>query len=298
MLIKPDCIPCILNMSISVLRRLPLEEDAIRDLYTQILEIPSLQGHLWATTSSEVIEEVMERIHRAVHDPDPFAEEKDRQNKVVMALYPRLRALVEKSEKPLYTATKLAILGNSIDFMVPQNVADIEKSINDKLDFTLDPLEYAKLEKNLRQSKRVLYFADNCGEIVFDRLFMETLKGLFDLEFIFVVKSVPAMNDATSKEAKDVGIDRIATVIENGIQAPLAGTMLRRCSDEVKEWVSKADLFISKGGGNFDTLDEEKDDLPRPIVFMLLSKCHPYFKTFGVEVNRPVLYNYSSNRRR
>ena len=60
----------------------------------------------------------------------------------------------------------------------------------------------------------------------------------------------------------------------------------------MKEWVGKADLFISKGGGNFDTLDEEKDHLPRPIVFMLLSKCHPYFKTFGVEVNRPILYNY------
>jgi hypothetical protein len=121
---------------------------------------------------------------------------------------------------------------------------------------------------------------------------METAKGLFDLEFIFVVKSVPAMNDATLKEAYDVGLDRVATVIENGIQAPLPGTILRRCSETVREWVRKADLFISKGGGNFDTLDEEKDHLPRPIAFMFLSKCHPYFKTFGVEVNRPILYNY------
>lgn len=296
MLLKPDCIPCVLNMSISVLRRLPLDEDKIRKLYTEILEIPSLQGRLWDVTSSEVIEEVMERIHRAVHDPDPFASEKDRQNKVVMALYPRLKALVEKSENPLYTATKLAILGNAIDFMVPQNMADIEKSISDKLDFTLDQREYEKLEENLRQSKRVLYFADNCGEIVFDRLFMETAKGLFDIEFIFVVKSMPAMNDATLKEAHDVGLDRVAEVIENGIQGPLPGNVLSRCSEAVKQWVGKADLFISKGGGNFDTLDEEKDLLPRPIVFMLLSKCYPYFKTFGVEVNRPILYNYSQER--
>jgi hypothetical protein len=209
-----------------------------------------------------------------------------------MALYPRLKALVEKSENPLYTATKLAILGNAIDFMVPQNMADIEKSISDKLDFTLDQREYEKLEENLRQSKRVLYFADNCGEIVFDRLFMETAKGLFDIEFIFVVKSMPAMNDATLKEAHDVGLDRVAKVIENGIQGPLPGNVLSRCSEAVKHWVGKADLFISKGGGNFDTLDEEKDLLPRPIVFMLLSKCYPYFKTFGVEVNRPILYNY------
>lgn len=294
MRIQPDCIPCVLNMSLSVLRRLPIDEEGIRDLYREILEIPSLQGRLWDTTSAHVIESVMEKIHRALKDPDPFASEKERQNRVAMALYPQLKAIVEGSANPLYMAAKIAILGNAIDFMVPQNMADIEKSIIEKLDFPLDQKEYEGFEQNLRQSKRVLYFADNCGEIVFDGLFMETLKERLDIEFTMVVRSMPAMNDATAKEARAVGMDRIATVIENGIQGPVPGTILRRCSHTVKEWVGKADLFISKGGGNFDTLDEEKDTFPRPVVFMLLSKCRPYFKTFGVEVNRPILYNFVS----
>lgn len=296
MLIKPDCIPCVLNMSISVLRRLPLDEEKIKALYTEILEIPSLQGRFWETTSVHVIEKVMEKIHHAMNDPDPFAAEKERQNAVVMELHPRLRSWVEKSTNPLYTAAKLAILGNAIDFMVPQNVADIENTIREKLDFPLDPRECEKLEENLRRSKRVLYFADNCGEIVLDKLFMETVKGLFDIEFVLVVKSVPAMNDVTLKEARAVGMDHLAEVIENGIQGPVPGTILQRCSESLKQEIGKADLLISKGGGNFDTLDEEKEHLPKPIIFMLLSKCHPYFKTFGIEVNRPILYNYSNKR--
>lgn len=296
MLIKPDCIPCVLNMSISVLRRLPLDEEKIKALYTEILEIPSLQGRFWETTSVHVIEKVMEKIHHAMNDPDPFAAEKERQNAVVMELHPRLRSWVEKSTNPLYTAAKLAILGNAIDFMVPQNVADIENTIREKLDFPLDPRECEKLEENLRRSKRVLYFADNCGEIVLDKLFMETVKGLFDVEFVLVVKSVPAMNDVTLKEARAVGMDHLAEVIENGIQGPVPGTILQRCSESLKQEIGKADLLISKGGGNFDTLDEEKEHLPKPIIFMLLSKCHPYFKTFGIEVNRPILYNYSNKR--
>ena len=222
----------------------------------------------------------------------------DAQNHVVMALYPRLKALVQESENALYTATKLAILGNAIDFMVPQNMADIEKSISDKLDFKLDQREYETLEQNLSRSKRVLYFADNCGEIVLDKLFMETVKGLFGIDFVLVVKSVPAMNDVTLKEARAVGMDGVAAVIENGIQGPVPGTILSRCSERLKQEIGKADLFISKGGGNFDTLDEEKDHLPRPIVFMLLSKCRPYFKTFGVEVNRPILWIYSGGPER
>jgi damage-control phosphatase, subfamily I len=294
MLLKPDCIPCVLNMSISVLRRLPLDEDTVKNLYTEILEIPSLQGRSWDTTSVHVIEDVMKKIHRTLNDADPFASEKDRQNRVVEALYPELKSWVESSRNPLYTAAKLAILGNAIDFMVPQNTADIEKSIRDKLDFPLDQGEYKRFEDNLRGSKGVLYFADNCGEVVLDRLFMETVKGLLDIQFVLVVKSVPAMNDVTMKEAQAVGMDKVALVIENGIQGPVPGTILNRCSETVKEWMGKADLFISKGGGNFDTLDEAKSRLPRPIIFMLLSKCHPYFKTFGVEVNRPILYNYSN----
>ena len=293
MLIKPDCIPCVLNMSISVLRRLPLDEDTIKNLYTEILQIPSLQGRFWDTTSVHIIEKVMEKIHSAMKDPDPFASEKDRQNAVVMELYPRFQSWVENSPDPLRTAAKLAILGNAIDFMVPQNVADIEKSIGEKLDFPLDPGECEQLEENLRRSERVVYFADNCGEIVLDKLFMETVRGLFGNRFVLVVKSVPAMNDVTLREALSVGMDGLAEVVENGIQGPVAGTILSRCSERLKQEIGKADLFISKGGGNFDTLDEEKDRLPKPIVFMLLSKCHPYFTTFGVEVNRPILYNYA-----
>ncbi|MFO7459892.1 MAG: ARMT1-like domain-containing protein, partial [Desulfatiglandales bacterium] len=262
MLLKPDCIPCVLNMSISVLRRLPLDEDTVKKLYTEILEIPSLQGRSWNTTSVHVIEEVMKKIHRTLNDRDPFASEKDRQNRVVEALYPQLKSWVESSTNPLYTAAKLAILGNAIDFMVPQNTLDIEKSIKEKLDFPVDQKEFEKFECHLRRSKRVLYFADNCGEIVFDRLFMETVKKLLDIQFVLVVKSVPAMNDVTWKEAHDVGMDGLATVIENGIQGPVPGTILARCSDTVKEWMGKADLFISKGGGNFDTLDEEKEAFP------------------------------------
>lgn len=293
MLIKPDCIPCILNMSISVLRRLPIDENTVKSLYTEILEIPALQGRCWGTTSVHVLEAVMEKIHRTLKDRDPFASEKERQNAVVAELYPRLKSWVENSEKPLQTAAKLAILGNAIDFMVPRNLADIGKAIRDRLDFPLDPGACEKLEQNLRRSKRVLYFADNCGEIVLDKLFMETVKGLLDIQFGLVVRSVPAMNDVTLKEALAVGMDRVAAVMENGIQGPVPGTILERVSDELKQEIARADLFISKGGGNFDTLDEEKDRLPKAIVFMLLSKCDPYYKAFGVELNQPILYHYT-----
>ena len=100
------------------------------------------------------------------------------------------------------------------------------------------------------------------------------------------------MNDATLKEARSVGIDKIVRVIENGIDGPLPGTVLRRCSQEVNDLVRRSDLIVSKGGGNFDTLDEERMKIKKKISFLLLSKCEPYYRHFGVEIYNPILANF------
>jgi uncharacterized protein with ATP-grasp and redox domains len=100
------------------------------------------------------------------------------------------------------------------------------------------------------------------------------------------------LNDATLREAKSVGMDKIVKVIENGIDGPLPGTVLSRCSQAVNDFVRRSDLIISKGGGNFDTLDEERKHLKKKISFLLLSKCDPHFKNFGVNLYQPILANF------
>ena len=107
-----------------------------------------------------------------------------------------------------------------------------------------------------------------------------------------MVRSVPTLNDATLKEAKSVGLDKIANVIENGIDGPLPGTLLRRCSSQVQDLVRRSDLIISKGGGNFDTLDEQRKHLNQNISFLLLSKCEPYYHHFGIKLYQPILANF------
>ncbi len=291
MLIKPDCIPCILRMSISAIRQLPLDENAVKELCGRILENPSLRGRYWDITSVEVIEFVMKEIIAATGAPDPFSFIKSEQNKRAMAIYPSLKKLVDAAPDPLFNAVKLAILGNSIDLMMADEGHEIENSITERLAGPLSKESYEGFKARLRTSNLLLYFADNSGEIVFDKLLIETMKKLYDPEVVFVVRNGPALNDATLKEARFVGMDKVANVVQNGIDGPLPGTILRRCSGEVREAVDKADLIISKGGGNFDTLDEERKRLKNNITFMLLSKCHPYYDYFGIELNQPILAN-------
>lgn len=292
MLLEADCVPCILRMSVTALRQLPLDENSIRELTTEILEIPALRGLDWNKTSAGVIEDIWRKIVKKTGSSDPFRLAKSNQNKKIMGLYPDLKQMVKEAVDPLNMAVKLAILGNSLDLMVADSATTFENSIKDRVDAPL-PLEiYSAFEQQLRASKRLVYFGDNAGEIVFDKLLIETIKELHSPEIVFVVRSLPTLNDATLTEARSIGMDNIVRVIENGIDGPLPGTVLGRCSNEVNDLVRRSDLIISKGGGNFDTLDEEREHLQKKISFLLLSKCEPYYRHFGVEIYQPILANY------
>ena len=291
MLIQPDCIPCILNMAISSLKQLPLDENALKALYADILDIPALRGRLWNTTSAEIIEDVWQKIVEKINSRDPFLKLKSSQNEKIMALYPLLEKMVNEAADPLKAAVKLSILGNSMDLMVADPAITIGKSIAEKTKLPLSGENYSKFRQQLQTTRHLLIFGDNAGEIVFDKLLIETIKTIFQTEITFVVRSVPTLNDATIEEAQTVGIDKIVRVVENGIDGPLPGTLLDRCSSEVNHLVSQSDLIISKGGGNFDTLDEERKNLNKKISFLLLTKCEPYYHHFGVKLYHPILAN-------
>jgi len=292
MLIKLDCIPCILKMSITSIRQLPLDEGSMQELYCKILEIPSLRGQFWDITSAEIVELVWNQIANTTKNRDPLCLLKLEQNKRIMEVYPFLKRLVDEARDPLYTAVKLAILGNAVDVMISDKGLDIEHLITEQLEMPLSRTMYEEFEKRVKESRLLLIFGDNSGEIVFDKLLIETIKERYDIDVVFIVRSVATLNDATVNGARSVGIDEIATIVENGIDGPCPGTVLTRCSEEVNDLVRRADLIISKGGGNFDTLDEEKKrGLKKPISFMLLSKCVPYSEYLGVEVGLPILAN-------
>jgi uncharacterized protein with ATP-grasp and redox domains len=279
-------------MAVAALRQLPLDENIIRELCTEILEIPALRGLDWNKTSAAVIEDIWRKIVKKIGSSDPFRLLKSNQNQKIMDLYPFFEKMVNEAADPLYLAVKLSILGNSMDLMVADPSLTVERSIANKVKLPLSDENYSKFRKQLQATQHLLIFGDNAGEIVFDKLLIETIKKIYQPEIAFVVRSVPTLNDATFDEAKTVGIDEIATVIENGIDGPLPGTVLKRCSSKVNDLVHQSDLIISKGGGNFDTLDEERKRLNKNISFLLLSKCEPYYRHFGVQIYQPILANY------
>ncbi|MGO9567178.1 MAG: damage-control phosphatase ARMT1 family protein [Desulfomonilaceae bacterium] len=294
MLLTPDCIHCVFRASLNAIRSLTSDEEITKRLAQRILQIPALRGLDWSVTSPQVIESAWLLIGETLGEVDPYRQLKERQTLRAMELYPRLKKLIDGSQDPLDTAIRIAVMGNWIDLMWSFGSEDVEFLISEleKKAFCSEALD--QLANEIASSEVLVYLGDNSGEIVFDKLLIETMRDLHHIDTFFVVRSCPTLNDATLREAHMVGMQQVAVVLENGINGPFPGTSIARCSDRVRNLLGKADLVISKGGGNFDSLHEERH-LLRRTAFLLMSKCTPLASHFGVPLKQPIVALYSSH---
>jgi uncharacterized protein with ATP-grasp and redox domains len=205
---------------------------------------------------------IYKTIYRVSKNSDPYKEIKERCTENLLALYTQLEDNIISSKDPLYTALSFAAKANAIDLGADHNF-DFNRIISTFFHHDFEISEYGEFKKILKTAKRILYIADNAGETVLDKLLIEQLQK----PVIYAVRSKPIINDATIDDARHAGIDSVAEIISSGCDAP--GTILKLCTTQFKKIFWTADMVISKGQGNYETLS----DLKRPIFFLLQLKC-------------------------
>jgi uncharacterized protein with ATP-grasp and redox domains len=140
-----------------------------------------------------------------------------------------------------------------------------------------------ELKEKINSAKKILYLGDNAGEIVFDRLFIETL---MHNNVTYVVKGKPILNDVTLQDAEAVGMDMVADVVSNGHGAP--STIVEKCNRQFRKLYEEADLIISKGQGNLEGLIAQKD---ARVFFLLMVKCEVIAEVLKVKKGDFVVFN-------
>ncbi len=275
-----DCIPCFVRQALDS-ARLATDDEQIHEKV--IRKVLRLAADLDMSQSPPAIGQQIHRLIRElVGNNDPYHRIKKRFNNLALKLYPDLRKQIVGSDDRLETAIRLAIAGNIIDFGVKTSLAesDIEKTISDSLSGYLNPEQIQGFKNTVTEAEKILYLADNAGEIVFDRLLIEQLPYE---KVTVVVKGDPVINDATIEDADVAGLTRIVEVIDNGSDAP--GTILEACSQTFRDRFEDADLIVAKGQGNYETLS----DADKNIFFILKAKCPVIARDLGCEVGEMIL---------
>jgi uncharacterized protein with ATP-grasp and redox domains len=266
-----ECFPCFIRQTIIALSQSTEDPDTHEEIVREVL---SVMQHADTSKPPAYTTTFIHRLIRGRLGQDPFEKVKDIYNNLALGLYPRLKDEIQRSDDPLWTAARLAISGNVIDFGIFTSI-DIEKSVRNSLDPSIGVDDYAAFRESVLEADQILYLLDNAGEIVFDMLLIEELCAS-GKKVKAVVKGSPVLNDATAADAAQVGLSGICEVIDNGSDA--IGTILEWTSPEFQRQYHEAELVISKGQGNFETLIGSA----KKTFFLFQSKCDVVSKELGL----------------
>ncbi len=221
--------------------------------------------------------EVASQLHRIIRNrtgcPDPYRCLKERMNRLALDALPECRQFIAAARDPRQALIRLVVAANWLDCGVP-NAIDSERLPPCLANLWDQPMvgDPEELFHAAAQANRILFLADNAGEIIFDRLLIEALPMS---KITVAVRGKPVLNDALREDAALAGITALVSVIDNGSDAP--GTVLADCSAEFRAHFRRADLIIAKGQGNYETLSE----VHAPIFFLFSVKCRLVARQFG-----------------
>lgn len=275
--LNADCINCMLKRYLSRIPEHLSEPERLEYMQMICKQIGEASKEEGAPVLVQAIKQELKTRYGIQED---YTEEKHYFNQMMLLREKEMEDAVEISYDPLNEALQYSMTGNYIDFGA-MNVVDeeyLDKLLNTISERPISSEVYDKFCNDLSAARNLVFITDNCGEIVLDKMLIKTIKEQFpQVEITVMVRGGETLNDATVKDAVEVGMTDLVNVIHNGND--IAGTCISKLSEEALTYLNDADLIISKGQANFETLR----GCGKNIYYIFLCKCDMFAKRFGVE---------------
>jgi uncharacterized protein with ATP-grasp and redox domains len=272
MKLAADCYECLRRL-IYQAANLATDDASLRQKATEEA-VKLLDNEFSYNQVSIVIATKINRVVREItHNPDPYRAMKEREMTIARELYPELKS---RYKEDLRGYLRLAAAANIIDFF--REPDSIKEDIRKPANFAVDDSEW--LEERLKEAGKVLYLADNAGELYFDQPLVNWMKQF--TRVIYVVKPSPVQDDLTLEDVRRSGMEgEFGEVISTGIDSP--GIVFSLASAHFKREFESADLIFAKGMGHYEALSEL---LPKgKFFYCLMAKCQPVAESLGVGLN-------------
>jgi len=272
--LTPECVTCIFSQALRVCEKLQVDKVTTKAVLDRVgCMVPTWR---FDETPPQVAARVYPAIAELLETDDIYRDFKREATEHAKAFIPYVEAMINQSDDQFHAALKAAVAGNVIDLAATKQF-DLKEEVAKVFEtpFAID--DSSALRQLLETAKKVLIIGDNAGEHLFDKVLMKQLVRLFpEIELGYVVRGEPIINDITVLEAKEAGIDEVATIIDSGVNTP--GLDLSRASDTMKRAYERADVIIAKGMGNYESLNDRST---RPTFFLLKVKCNVVANSLG-----------------
>jgi uncharacterized protein with ATP-grasp and redox domains len=284
MKIQTECVPCLLKRIIfetELSTKDPIvKTKAIQNACKVLAELYDPNE-----CSAVIATKVHKTVYETLGDDDPYQELKRQSNQVAQSLVPRVEELIKASDNPLKMSMICSIVGNTMDFGIegssthPETLREIfEQTVANGLGYD----DTVKLKNLVKTSKHVVLFADNCGEIVFDKILCRELKKFNPNMFLtLVVRGEPIISDATIEDAEELNFNEVIDeILTTGCFA--IGVDFTKLPTELDKVLKQADLIICKGMANYEAFSETDY---HPIAYLLRTKCNAIANSMKLPLN-------------
>lgn len=272
------CLCCQINKQASMIGSFPDEKKKLAYMQDVLSRLTNLQEDDNSPSLYTEFQKLFTKTWGIA--PKDYTKLKKEFNQLMLDLEEELMRSIQESSDPLERALIYSRIGNYIDFAALSHVKKEEllSLIKEGKKEALDKEEYRHFCEELVSARSLVYLTDNCGEIVLDKLVIRVLKERFpNLDIQVIVRGFPAANDATMEDALMCGLTELVPVIGNGND--VGGTWLPHISKESRFLIENADVIISKGQGNFETLH----GCALNIYYLFLCKCEWFMRMFQAE---------------
>ena len=283
--LHPECVSCMTKVHLGKCPKDFPEEKKVEYMQKVLKIIAEAPAKYGAPVIVRTINQLQDEMFGIKQE---YGQIKQHYNALMMQYENQVLEHMAKSQDSVKTGIQYAMIGNYIDFGARITVTDeqLTELLNNPDRFVIDEKQYAELVEDLENAKKMVYLTDNCGEIVMDKLLISKIKEKYpDLELTVLVRGLEVINDATMEDAVQVGLTKMAEVVPNG--SDIAGTWMEEISKEAKAILEEADVIISKGQGNFETLRK----CGKNIYYIFLCKCDLFANMFQVPKLTGMLIN-------
>ena len=279
------CTQCLLKKHLTNYPDTATEEERL----TYIRRLFSILTDIAPGESSPVIVNRILTLQKEMFDQFiDYTDIKKHFNQLMLEQESWIYADISSAPDPIRRAVQYVMKGNYIDFGVLSDVNSekLMELLSQAKDQAIDDQIFKELMQDLTSAKNMVLLTDNCGEIVLDKLLVRTIMSQFpDLQIHVIVRGGHALNDATMEDACQVGLPDLVKVIGNG--TCLQGTYLPDISKEARDLLEQADVILSKGQGNFESLQY----CGLNIYYLFLCKCDLFTKRFHTHLYNGILTN-------
>ncbi len=261
-----ECIPCFFAQALRAGRMAGLSDEKIIEVFHELgRKLAQIKLSDSPPKTGKIVYGLVDKVSGKIN---PYAAVKAEHINLALKLLPELIDFAEKSSDKLDLALKISSAGNIIDLGALADVGDIHQTLKNALQMEHKRWDLEPLREKLAEAHTALVLGDNAGETVFDKILLTVITRIYpQIKIYYSVRSAPIINDATYEDAVASGIGEFAEIISTGSNAP--GILLDEVSNEFYELFYKSDVIISKGQGNYETLN----DIDREIFFLLTIKC-------------------------